>query len=631
MQIKSIQRNMTSTSTVPIDPQIVVNKTRIRDVDGFVATVRYVGPVASAKNQNEIYAGVEWDDEQRGIHDGSVICKRTNQLVRHFHLKKSLNGGSFLRLNKLDLGVELEANLLLSRYVEPDAPLVAPNNLLPYSARTSSGREKPIEFWGEMKVRQRQQLEDLQDISLRGMGIRGIVKNEDERSKLTETFGHIKEIDVAGNLFCDWNDVLDTLRTFPNLVWLSFAANKIQDIPRDFCFQTKEFALLKVLNINNCGIESFDTVKAIDQMCPTLEELCVAYNDLSDMKSIDPNNGFQGFHNLKIFDCSSCEIESWSCQIQCLRTLSKLETLILDDNPIESVDIQDPDKDFVVLQNLQISGTKIKSWKDIECLSSVKSLNTLRFRKSPLTDDIGSGEARAGTIARLPRLKVLNASQISEKERIEAERRYVSHVARDIYSMKTKLSSDGNQNSNASVQDQFLELKLGSKYPMFLTLMEKHKESMLLSQSNTNHGRAIENSAVDITIKSMAAESCTLEPLKRRLPTSLKVSRLKMMCARAFGLDVDLQSLHFRSECDAFPIELDDDDNTLSYYGVSDGAEVLMNEIDVAAKKLEEIKKKKDIENRIETEERNAVHAVKYDEIRAQTIAAQKASEQVMR
>ena len=76
---------------------------------------------------------------------------------------------------------------------------------------------------------------------------------------------------------------------------------------------------------------------------------------------------------------------------------------------------------------------------------------------------------------------------------------------------------------------------------------------------------------------------------------------------------------------------MDDDDNTLSYYGVSDGAEVLMNEIDVAAKKLEEIKKKKDIENRIETEERNAVHAVKYDEIRAQTIAAQKASEQVMR
>lgn len=618
-------------STASIESRIIVNKTRIRDVDGFVATVRYLGPVASAKNQNETYVGVEWDDEQRGIHDGSVICKRTNQLVRHFHLKHSQSGGSFLRLNKVDLGVDLEAHLLLSRYVEPDAPLVAPNNLLPYTARTSSGRDKPIEFWGEMKVRKRQQLEDLQDISLRGMGICRIVKNEEERSKLTQTFGHIKEIDVAGNLFYDWNDVLDTLRTFPNLVWLSFAANKIQDIPRDLNPQGIEFALLRVLNINNCGIESFETVKCIDQMCPNLEELCVAYNNLSDMKSMDSNDAFHGFHHLKIFDCSSCEIESWSRQVHCLHTIPKLETLILDDNPIESVDIQDPDREFVSLQNLQISGTKINSWKGIECLSTIKSLNTLRFRKCPLTNDIGSGEARAGTIARLPHLKVLNASEISEKERIEAERRYVSHVARDIYSMKTQLSSDKDQKSDGSIQDLFSQLNLDSKYPLFLHLMEKHKESMLLSQSNTNYGNAIENSAVNITIKSMAAESCTLEPLKRRLPTSLKVSRLKMMCARVFGLDVDLQSLHFRNEGDAFPIELDDDENTLGYYGVSDGAEILMNEVDIDAMNLKEMKRKMDIEKCIENEEKHAIHAVKYDEIRAQTIAAQKASEKVMK
>lgn len=207
----------------------------------------------------------------------------------------------------------------------------------------------------------------------------------------------------------------------------------------------------------------------------------------------------------------------------------------------------------------------------------------------------------------------------------------MSHVARDIYSLKAKLSSDNDQTSDATVQDLFSQLNLGSKYPMFLHLMEKHKESMLLSQSNTNHGSAIENSAVDITIKSMAVESCTLEPLKRRLPTSLKVSRLKMMCARAFGLDVDLQSLHFRSEGDAFPIELDDDENTLGYYGVRDGAEILMNEVDVSARNQEEMKKKMDIEKRIENEQQNAAQAVKYNEIRAHAIAAQNASKQIMK
>lgn len=38
---------------------------RCRDSDGFLGTILYVGPVASAKKQNEVYAGVEWDDESR--------------------------------------------------------------------------------------------------------------------------------------------------------------------------------------------------------------------------------------------------------------------------------------------------------------------------------------------------------------------------------------------------------------------------------------------------------------------------------------------------------------------------------------------------------------------------------------
>ena len=43
----------------PPKSEIIVNKTRIQDADGFVGTVRYIGPVASAKKQTEIYAGIE--------------------------------------------------------------------------------------------------------------------------------------------------------------------------------------------------------------------------------------------------------------------------------------------------------------------------------------------------------------------------------------------------------------------------------------------------------------------------------------------------------------------------------------------------------------------------------------------
>lgn len=132
-----------------------------------------------------------------------------------------------------------------------------------------------------------------------------------------------------------------------------------------------------------------------------------------------------------------------------------------------------------------------------------------------------------------------------------------------------------------------------------------------------------------------------MEPLIRRLPGSLTVGRLKALCARAFGLDLDLMSLHFRTEVgnsvcllfvparhnamfsnssillllwlspflqsDAFPVELDNDDNALSYYGVCDGAEILMNEIDLEARRRESERMAKAQDERILQQESNAM------------------------
>jgi hypothetical protein len=101
------------------------------------------------------------------------------------------------------------------------------------------------------------------------------------------------------------------------------------------------------------------------------------------------------------------------------------------------------------------------------------------------------------------------------------------------------------------------------------------------------HPHSLADTVLNVTIRSMAASSCTIDPLIRRLPSGLQVGRLKALCARHFGLDIDLQTLHFRMSTDAFPVAMDDDENTLAYYGVSDGAEILMNEQDVQQKEKE--------------------------------------------
>lgn len=528
------------------------NITRVRDTSGFVGTVVYVGPVASAKSSTEIYAGIVWDDVTRGIHDGSVICRTTNQIVRHF--KCGPTQGSFLRLSKVDIGVELTSEVMRSRYVKPDAELVAPDNLLPHVARTTGGRDKPIEFLGEVKIRKRQQLEVVENISLRMLGIARpcSAKQEDEM----EEFSHLKSIDLAGNLLSDWEDVLAILRQFKKLESLSLASNRINNLSSA---SIDGFSMLGMisLNLNSTNITSFKTLQLIGKAMPNLRELCAAHSDLADlgvcMHENDRNDETPAFQSLFLLDLSDCNLTSWEEQVFRLRSLPRLESLILNDNDIDYIQITESEvTTFPVLTSLQLAGTSISSWTTIESLNGLRALKSLRLRNTPLTSSMGVGEVRSAVIARLPNLDSFNASPISERERTEAERRYVSNVARELLTISSgalpyfaDLSLTGEKTVDDHANTKLAEIY--SLHPRFHSLLEKHQEIMMSSISrSTQSGKAnIGDDVIGVTIRSMAASSCDMEPLRKRIPTSLKVGRMKAMCARAFGLEIDLQILHF--------------------------------------------------------------------------------------
>jgi hypothetical protein len=124
---------------------------RVRDGDGFRATVRYIGTVAAAKNKEEIWLGVEWDDATRGKHDGSCV---DDQGILHRYFECVYGAGSFVKLNKVNTGRSL-VEALQDRYVSIDAPtIVEPDGRLPDGQfNTSKGNQKSIEFYGEKKLR----------------------------------------------------------------------------------------------------------------------------------------------------------------------------------------------------------------------------------------------------------------------------------------------------------------------------------------------------------------------------------------------------------------------------------------------------------------------------------------------
>eukprot|EP00816_Leptocylindrus_hargravesii_P007979 CAMPEP_0196821740 /NCGR_PEP_ID=MMETSP1362-20130617/80696_1 /TAXON_ID=163516 /ORGANISM="Leptocylindrus danicus, Strain CCMP1856" /LENGTH=611 /DNA_ID=CAMNT_0042201059 /DNA_START=71 /DNA_END=1906 /DNA_ORIENTATION=+ len=593
--------------------------TRVRDPDGFIGTIMYVGPVASAKNASEIYAGVAWDDATRGKHDGSVLCRATNKIVRHFsypsfsrgirsmgglQMRSSSSpefggnkGCSFMRPSKLDFGVPLDDALLRSKYVEEDDPhLEAPNNIITgATVRTSSGRSKPIELLGELKIRKKQQLGKLKEISLRNLGVSSILQH---------SFGHLRGIDLSGNLLHDWKEVAALLDSFPCLEELCLSSNLLRNITNDTFasvsapsfendwakldgiigteFQPKKqsYDMLKRLVLNNCGLSSFRTLQILDHFFPNLDDICAVSNDFSNLNAVSSLIGSQedieevvpikGFDRLVTLDLSDCCISSWA-HVERFRALPCLQSLSLNDNAIASIGRHDvnnnEDRYFESLKSIDLVGNQVSLWKDITNINALP-VTSLRFRNNPVTSTLGASESRNSLIAILYNLNFLNSSPISVKERIEAERRYIRIVARELLLVE---SGDDAQER----REYILNLN-----PRFDELKEKHKDSMLGVNSNLTQGGRLANDTMNITIVSMAPSSCTKGPLRKRLPSSLTVGRLKSMCSRAFDLDYATIILHFREANvkDSLPTLLDDEEHSLSYFGVSDGCEILVNE-----------------------------------------------------
>lgn len=587
--------------------QIKTGLTRVSDNEDYHGTIMYIGTVAStsAKHANELYAGIAWDDAQaRGKHDGSVTCRVTGERIQYFcypkprpsfaHLynnrmlhtvvssfstrendnnrensiynqNSNIIGCSFVKLNqkkeskqKLDFGVALDDILLGSRYVKVDDPhLVAPHNIITGAAvRTSSGRTKPIELVGELKIRARQQIEHLDEVSLRNARVSSICID------VPTNYSHLRGMDLSGNLLSDWQSVVLLLEQFPLLEELQLTSNLLRDIVIDDdkgnVIGTKMvsddvYPNMRRLVLNRCGICSFRTMQILNHFFPNLEELCATENDFSDLgfvslKLISPAESneltpspIHGFSKLSLLDLSDCCISSWS-HLERLRLLPNLESLIVNENGIESLDCGNAQNDsyFPALTALHIVQNLIEKWEQIEPITNL-NVTSLRFRNNPISKEMGQSEFRSLTIARLPKINFLNASPVTIKERIEAERRYIRVIGRILLGVSTKSSTDCDNESIASEKKSLL-LK---ENPRFEELVKKHKDSMV-GLSNEAKCENLAADTINVTIICMAASGCTIEPLHKRLPNSLKVGRLKSMCARAFQVDYDQIILHFR-------------------------------------------------------------------------------------
>jgi tubulin-specific chaperone E len=608
-----------------------LGRTRICDTAGYRGTVLFVGPVLTneatdraTKKKPTIYVGIEWDDVNRGKHNGSIACAQTGRMISYFQTTHPTSG-SFVPIHKVQRGVCLTPALLYSKYVPIDSEeCIAPNNIIPnaYVRTSKPTSQKPIYFLGEQQIRPYQQIFDtIQTLSLRCYRISSMQVPEmiqwvqERRNRGDEYRNAISELDLAGNLLCDWQSLIDVLSIFPTLQRLSLAANRLCDINPSFT--TTQHLQLQHLNVNGTHISDINTVLEIGKRFPNLRELILANNNV--LRSSIPYHvesaaahdhtissatlaldvAFQlaqVFPNLTYLDCSNCTLELHhnvhgdsvlvrfstnhdNAMVLIWSKLSKLQNLSLDDNPQLSAFRYPHDETssapmctvyFPSLQHLQFANTKVTHWNDVVTTwqQHLPSLRSLRFRQCPLVLSLSKANVRHRLIAECPHLVLINATQVTEPERREAARWVFRlglqerHMQYDYWmaqypGLAAVQSSSGNSSPTSTLFPDAVDFTT-YQMPVMTTQF----------------------SIVEVSIRSMAAASCTMAPWVRRLPTQLIVGKLKALCARHFGVDIERQRLVFRQDATSLPQEMDCNDHTLHYFGVPEGAEILMHEID---------------------------------------------------
>ncbi|KFV02470.1 Tubulin-specific chaperone E, partial [Pterocles gutturalis] len=505
-------------------------------------TVRYVGSVPPAAG---IWLGVEWDDPQRGKHDG------TYEGTQYFKCRHP-RGGSFIRPNKANFGVDF-LTAVKDRYGLDDKQDGTENTLM--------FGKKTVEFVGVDSIAEQQRqvrLNQLVDISVREHA----VSRAGQKEEISRTCANMRHINLSKNLISSWETVTAIASQVQNLETLNVSENKMK-FPSTSTSLSSVFSKLRILALNKTEI-TWTEVLLCASGWPALEELYLTSNNITVLER--PDNVLQ---TLKVLDLSDNQLLDGN-QLHLIAHLPRLEQLILRNTGISSIHFPDvgfgcKTKMFPSLKHLAINDNKISQWSSINELDKLPSLRSLQCHNNPVMDTEKNPETlRQLIIAKISQLEVLNKSEIPPAERKGAELDYRKIFGNDW------LAAGGHWNPEKNKPNEEF-LAAHPRYPALCLKYGAPEEGELKSQQPST----LKNQLLTLTIK--CPERPEQKPVEKKLPESMTIQKVKGLLYRLLKIPGSELKLSYRSsKLEGKEVELDNDLKPLQFYSIEDGDCVLV-------------------------------------------------------
>ncbi|KAL1306855.1 hypothetical protein AAFC00_005508 [Neodothiora populina] len=392
-------------------------------------TVRYVGEVQGKRGQ---WLGVEWDDPRRGKHSG------THGDRQYFKCRSNWpTAGSFLPPTTKWDQPRAFIEALRSKYAATVGNSDVPNDPEVQVVRISGKTAEEVGF--DKIARQQSQLENLRIVVLDGE----LIKHEYARGAgedISQTCPSITDLDLGRNLFETLAEIEHICAQLDRLRSLKLDGNRLREffaIGEDSAQSPNALRKVAALDLSDMMLSTAELDPLLRHF-PNIKSLSASANQLSTL------------HQCRLpasLDSISLENNDFTFldQVSSLsESCMQLRTLILKNNRIRTIR-NDTGKLAPILppslKDLDLSYNEISTWNLIDRLPELcPNLEHLRVAHNPLFESLKTADGKPLTsadgymltIARVPGLKTLNYSTITQKERLNAETYYLSQIAMEL-------------------------------------------------------------------------------------------------------------------------------------------------------------------------------------------------------
>ncbi|KAG1669876.1 hypothetical protein FOA52_012465 [Chlamydomonas sp. UWO 241] len=575
------------------------------------ATVRYLGSVAG---QQGVWVGLEWDESSRGKHDGSTGG------VRYFECASGHpTAGSFVRVEKVNFGFGvLEA--LRARYTNARGEMgdVDKSELWVHTVRN---RKVFVELVGEAKISALQsQIQHLPSARVVG----ACISHLGDAAELAAALPSLVELDLTCNLVSGWGVAEGLCCTMTHLQVLNLSDNQLS-LPR----QPAGLATLpnlRALVLNDCGVD-WQQVLVLQPLLPSLQELHLSGNGICSLAPIGMGDEREaervapvtGFEKLQVLALEDNCILDWR-EIERLAHLPNLAKLHLCNNAITklwypstsvALRLQRPLKQrssgagaegteppsataavpFPALSSLLLAGCQLANWDQMHELDKFPSLRELRVTGNPVLGLSKSG-GRFEVIGRVHGLTFLNGADVRARERKDSETRYLQNILAEV---------------EDAGPDEAAQAAARASHPRLPGLLEVHGAVLPTGGRGGGAHGALGSAMLELKLTCVAAaKNASMGSTTKKLPRSITIGQMKMLCEKLFKVKAGAMLVFMRSPDDPHPEDVtSEDDKSLGSLGLQDGYELLIDEFDPEVKRREE-GRQKEVDARLQTEREEA-------------------------